>query len=140
MVDLSAYSGSLLWLGILLLIVMVQWLIASGAKARRPGAIPGVLPEDLGHKDFVFRAWRTHQNTVENLGAILGGAVLAILAGASAVWVNVFLAIIVVCRLIHMILYYAIATEKNPSPRSWFFMLSWFANLALIIMGVIALI
>ncbi|RTE85949.1 MULTISPECIES: MAPEG family protein [Gammaproteobacteria] len=140
MVDLSAYTGSLLWLGILLLMVMVQWVIASGAKAKRPGAIPGVIPAELGHGDFVFRAWRTHQNTVENLGTILGGAVLAILAGASPVWVNVLLTIIVLGRLLHMILYYSIATEKNPSPRSWFFILAWLANLALIILGIVAVI
>ncbi|CUS47902.1 MAG: putative relative of glutathione S-transferase, MAPEG superfamily [Idiomarinaceae bacterium HL-53] len=139
MLDLSAYYGSLLWLGILLVMVMVQWLVASYAKAKMPGAIPGVIPADLGHHNFVFRAWRTHQNTVENLGTMLGGAIFAILAGASPVWVNVMLTIMVLGRLLHMVLYYGIATEKNPSPRSWFFMLAWFANFALIIMGLVAL-
>jgi hypothetical protein len=33
-----------------------------------------------------------------------------------------------------MALYYMIATEKNPSPRSYFFMIGLVSNLVLIVM------
>jgi len=140
MINLSLYSGSILWLGLLLSMVMVQWLVASSGKARQSGAVPGLPPaQERAHKSFVFRAWRTHQNTLENLGTMLGAAVFAIFAGANPVWTQVCIAIMVMARFAHMVLYYSIATNKNPSPRTWFFMLAWFANCALIVLGFIAL-
>ena len=33
-----------------------------------------------------------------------------------------------------MLLYYAIATEKNPSPRSYFFLIAAIANIALVVL------
>lgn len=140
MIDLSHYSGSIFWLGILISMVMVQWLVASFGKAGQPGAIPGMAPaQERAHKSFVFRAWRTHQNSIENIGTMLGAGIFAIFAGANPVWTQVCIAIMVIARFAHMVLYYAIATNKNPSPRTWFFMLSWFANWALIILGFMAL-
>jgi len=140
MIDLTLYTGSILWLGILLSMVMVQWLVASAGKARQPGAIPGMAPaQERAHKSFVFRAWRTHQNTIENIGTMLGAGVFAIIAGANPVWTQVCIAIMVIARFAHMVLYYAIATNKNPSPRTWFFMLAWLANCALIVLGFDAL-
>ncbi|MGX5914898.1 MAPEG family protein [Aliidiomarina sp. Khilg15.8] len=140
MIDISDYSSSLLWVGILIAMVFVQWLIASGPKAKQPGAVPGTPPQNQTHADFTFRAWRTHQNTLENLGTMLGAAFFAILVGADPAWVSGLLAIMVVARIAHMVLYYAIATDKNPSPRSYFFLIAWVANLALLICGFIALI
>lgn len=138
-IDLSGYQTSLLGIGVLLLMVFVQWLIASGRKAKQSGAIPGKPPVEMTPLDFTFRAWRTHQNTLENLGTMLGASFLAILAGASAMLVGSLIWIMVIARIIHMVLYYAIATEKNPSPRSYFFMLAWLANLILLIVGIVAL-
>ena len=40
----------------------------------------------------------------------------------------------VVARLIHMILYYVIATEKNPSPRTYFFLISFIANIVMLVL------
>lgn len=140
MINLAHYSGSLLWLGILLSMVMVQWLVASIGKASQPGAIPGIAPiQKRAHKSFVFRAWRTHQNSVENLSAMLGASFFAILTGAHPVWTQVIIAIMVIARFAHMVLYYSIATNKNPSPRTWFFMLAWLANCTLIVSGFLAL-
>lgn len=133
------YHASLVWLGILIATVMLQWLIASFAKARQPGAIPGLPPKDTLHQSFTFRAWRTHQNSLENTGSMIGGALFAMLAGANPMWLQLLLAIMVLSRIAHMLLYYGIATEKNPSPRSYFFALSWLANMSIIVLGFIAL-
>jgi uncharacterized MAPEG superfamily protein len=140
MLDLTLYQTSLLWVGILLAVIILQWLIASYAKASEPGAIPGHPPRALGHANFAFRAWRTHQNTLENASTMIGGAIFAILAGANPAWLQGLLAIMVVSRIAHMALYYGIATDKNPSPRSYFFMISWLANVAVIVLGIIAII
>ncbi|RUO32346.1 MAPEG family protein [Aliidiomarina soli] len=139
MIDLTDYRISLLAIGLLLLMVFVQWLIASGRKAREEGAIPGTAPKASDHHSFTFRAWRTHQNTLENLGTMLGASVLAIVVGVSPVLVAWLTWIMLLARVLHMVLYYAIATNTNPSPRSYFFMLAWVANLALLISALVAL-
>jgi uncharacterized MAPEG superfamily protein len=109
----------------------VQWFIATKSKSRQKGAIPGKIDPFLGHESFVFRAHRTFMNTLENIPTMLGTSFLAILIGANAFWVAVFIWIFVVCRVSHMILYYVIATEKNPSPRTYFFSVGLIANVSL---------
>ncbi|MCL4410408.1 MAG: MAPEG family protein [Gammaproteobacteria bacterium] len=137
--ELAAYHTTFVWLGILLAMIMLQWLIASYTKASQPGAIPGLPPRDAGHRSFVFRAWRTHQNTLENAGTMIGGCLFAVLVGANPSLLAILMAVMVIARILHMVLYYQIATEKNPSPRSYFFMLSWFANIGILILGFVAL-
>ena len=133
------YFTALLGIGFLLLLVLIQWGIASRCKAGQSGAIPGKPPQNLSHQDFTFRAWRTHQNTLENLGTMLGASFFAILVGAGTGVVAVLVWTMLVARIVHMVLYYAIATEKNPSPRSYFFIIGWLANLGLVIVGIYAL-
>lgn len=139
MTSFADYRVSLLAIALLLVVVFVQWLVSSGRKAREEGAIPGTPPKTQDHHNFTFRAWRTHQNTLENLGTMLGAAFLAILAGASPLVVAWLSWIMVLARVIHMVLFYAIATNKNPSPRSYFFMLAWLANIALLVVAISAI-
>lgn len=129
------YSTALLGIGVLLLMVFVQWLIASRCKASESGAIPGTPPKNMSHLNFTFRAWRTHQNTLENLGSMLGASFFAILAGSAPTLVAVLVWAMVLARIMHMVLYYCIATEQNPSPRSYFFLIAWLANLGLVAIG-----
>ncbi|RXS44290.1 MAPEG family protein [Idiomarina sp. 29L] len=116
-----------------LVILLLQWFVASGRKAKQPGAVPGKINESLSHDSFVFRAHRTFMNSLENYPLMLGTTFLAFFVGASAFWTALLVWIFVGARLIHMVLYYVIATEKNPSPRSYFFMIGLFANIALLI-------
>lgn len=125
-----AYWGVL----IALVILLVQWFIASGQKAKQPGAVPGKIDDSLSHSSFVFRAHRTLMNSLENYPLMLGTVFLAFFVGTSAFWTALFIWIFAIARLIHMALYYAIATEKNPSPRSYFFMIGLAANIALLIL------
>lgn len=131
-----AYWGVL----IALVILLVQWLVASGQKAKQPGAVPGKIDDSLSHSSFVFRAHRTLMNSLENYPLMLGTVFLAFFIGTSAFWTGLFIWIFAIARLIHMILYYKIATEKNPSPRSYFFMIGLAANVALLILCGITLI
>lgn len=129
-----------LW-GVLVVVAMlvVQMLIASLSKAKQPGAVPGKMDPSLSHDSFVFRSNRTLINSVENAPALLGAAFLAILAGANALWTGVLIWTYALARLMHMLLYYAIATETNPSPRSYFFLIGFGANVALLIVAALAL-
>ena len=131
-----AYWGVL----IALVILLVQWLIASGQKAKQPGAVPGKIDDSLSHSSFLFRAHRTLMNSLENYPLMLGTVFLAFFIGTSAFWTGLFIWVFAIARLIHMILYYKIATEKNPSPRSYFFMIGLAANVALLILCGITLI
>lgn len=128
------YYLSFLGLFIILLTLLVQWFIASKSKAAQTGSIPGKLPENLSHDSFVFRAHRTFMNSLENMPLMLGTIFMAILIGANALWTGIFVWIFAIARILHMALYYAIATEKNPSPRTWFFMIGLLANVALLVL------
>ncbi|MEH6551708.1 MAG: MAPEG family protein [Pseudomonadales bacterium] len=127
------YHTALLGLLVIITTILVQMMVAAISKAKQPAAIPGKMDPNLSHSSFVFRANRTFANSVENAPAMLGAAFLAILVGAGPFWAAIWVWTYAISRLIHMGLYYAISTEKNPSPRSHFFLLALIANIALII-------
>lgn len=99
-----------------LIMVLIQWLVATFSKANQPAAVPGKLSEDLSHDSFIFRAHRTFHNTLENSALFIGSVLFAFSLNyqsplfAIAVWIYVF------ARLIHMALYYVIATEIKSQP------------------------
>ncbi|MDP5031901.1 MAG: MAPEG family protein [Paraglaciecola sp.] len=126
------YSAAFWAIFVAILTLIVQGLVAATSKASQPDAVPGKMDDSLSHSSFVFRSNRTFMNSLENFPAFLGSAVLAILVGASFLWTAVFLWIFAIARIIHMALYYAIATEKNPSPRSYFYLIALAANIALL--------
>ena len=67
-------------------------------------------------------------------------AILAVMVGADAYWTGVVIWIMALARVLHMVLYYAIATDKNPSPRSYFYLIAVLANIALLGLCAFALI
>jgi uncharacterized MAPEG superfamily protein len=136
----DTYSLALCGIFVILLTVLVQSIIASVSKASQPGAIPGKMDESLGHSSFVFRSNRTVMNSLENVPLMLGASFLSLFAGADAYWTGVLIWVYAIARLLHMILYYAIATDKNPSPRSYFFLLGVIANIVLLGFAAIALV
>lgn len=129
-------SHTLAYWGLFVIIftVIIQSMTAAITKASQPAAIPGKIDESLSHSSFVFRSNRTFMNSLENLPTILGTSFLAIFLGANTFWTGLLVIIFAFARIMHMILYYAIATEKNPSPRSYFFLLGLAANIALLIL------
>lgn len=126
------YQLAYIGLAVVLITLLVQMLVASSTKARQPGAIPGKIDESLSHHSFVFRAHRTFMNSLENMPLFLGTAYLAIFVGTDPTWVGVLVWTFALSRLAHMVLYYAIATERNPSPRSYFYLLGLLANVILL--------
>ncbi|RWU11237.1 MAPEG family protein [Pseudidiomarina gelatinasegens] len=123
------YGG--LW--VILTTVMVQWIIASGAKAKQAGAVPGKIDETLSHDSFVFRAHRTFHNSLENVPFFIAAAFLAIFVGVDSQWFAISVWAFAFARIVHMLLYYGIATERNPSPRSYFFIIGVIANIVVLV-------
>jgi uncharacterized MAPEG superfamily protein len=107
-------------------------LIASGKKASAPGAVPGKMDQSLGHSSVVFRTQRTWMNSLENLPVMLGTIFVAVSVGADVKWTGILVWVFAIARIIHMVLYYVIATNVNPSPRSWFFLIGLVANIVLL--------
>lgn len=136
----QSYNTALLGLLVIVATILVQMLVAALTKAKQPAAIPGKMDPTLSHGSFIFRSNRTFANSVENAPALLGAAFLAIFAGADPFWVAIWVWTYAISRLIHMGFYYGISTEKNPSPRTHFFMLALIANIALVIQAGMALI
>jgi uncharacterized MAPEG superfamily protein len=122
--------------GLLLVIftMLLQTLVATGAHRKQQQYVPGIVDENLGHGSFVFRSHRTFQNSLENAPLMLATAFLAILAGLNPAWLAATVWTFAIARFIHMVLYYAISTEKNPSPRSYFYAIALLSNLVLVVM------
>ncbi|MGB2064170.1 MAPEG family protein [Marinomonas gallaica] len=139
--ELATLYGTAFWgIFVILLTWMVQWFIAAGSKGKKADAVPGKIDESLGHKSFTFRAHRTFMNSLENVPAMLGVIFLAILVGADAFWVMICIWSFAVARILHMLMYYAVATNENPSPRSYFFLMGLLSNIALLVLCAITMI
>ena len=129
---LEPYTTSLIGLWLVLTTITLQAVIATGAHRRQSKMLPGIVDPALSHDSFVFRSDRTFRNSLENIMPFFGLSVLAMLAGFNAERLAIVVWVYALARLFHMILYYRIATEKNPSPRSYFYMVGLLATFYLI--------
>ena len=125
----SAYTAFYLYLVMLL----VQWMVATFSKAKQPNAIPGKIDENLSHDSFVFRSHRTFQNTLENSALFVGTVLFAFVLNYQSPVFAICVWTYVIARVVHMVLYYAISTEKNPSPRTYFFLIGLLANVVMLV-------
>jgi len=116
----------------ILFTLLLQTMVATVAHRKQSQYIPGIVNETLGHDSFVFRSHRTFQNSLENAPLMFSMAVLAILVGLNPVWLAATVWTFAIARFIHMVLYYVIATERNPSPRSFFYAIALLSNLVLL--------
>lgn len=132
----STYSYSIAGLLAISLMVFVQNIVAAIAHRKQSRYIPGKVSEELSHDSFVFRSHRTFHNSLENVHQFTLPAILCIFLGAS----TTLLAILVWCyffaRLAHMALYYLLATEKNPSPRSYLYIVGVLSTFGVFILAI----
>ncbi|MGB1091510.1 MAG: MAPEG family protein [Oceanobacter sp.] len=129
------YHATWLALWLIFATIIAQSLIAAGIHAKGKGAIPGTMNPKLSHESLEFRAHRTFHNSLENLPFMVGPIFIAILTGMNPAWLGALSWVYAIARLMHMALYYLIATEKNPSPRSYFYLTALVCNL--ILMGLL---
>ena len=136
---LDQYIVGFLGLLFILFTLLLQTMVATIAHRKQTQYVPGIVNESLGHDSFVFRSHRTFQNSIENAPLMFSMAVLGILVGLNPVWLAATVWTFAIARFIHMVLYYAIATERNPSPRSFFYAIALLSNLVLLGMTVVHL-
>ena len=132
---MEIYQTVFIGLWVVFATIVFQAMVMVGADKKRleKGYKIGVIDPSLGQKSFLFRSYRTFWNSLENIVPILGMSIVAILAGYSAFKLSIVIWIYAISRIIHMILYYFIATEKNPSPRSLFWVLGLLATIYLVV-------
>lgn len=130
---LEIYQSVYIGLWVILSTIIIQALILVGAHRAQPGYRVGVIDPNLGQESFFFRSHRAFWNSLENIVPLLGMSLIAILSGYDVEKLNLVIWIYAVSRMIHMILYYSIATDKNPSLRSLFWISGLFANIYLMV-------
>ncbi len=126
------YQATFLGLWLIFATVLFQALAASVTHRRQSHYIPGIVDDSLGQESPVFRTHRTFQNSLENLMLMAGPVFIGILSGMDSDWLAALTWIYAIARIVHMVLYYVIATEKNPSPRSYFYAIGLLANIILL--------
>ena len=129
---LTQFTDSIFLLTLLVTLVVLQALIATGAHRKQTEYIPGVVDDKLDHFSFVFRSHRTFLNSLENVPVFILTAFLAMFAGIDATTLYWTVMVFLIARVIHMVLFYKIATNKNPSPRSYFYMIALLAQVFLL--------
>ena len=131
---LEEYQSVFLGLWLILATMIVQAMVAIRVHRRQKGGYKvGVIKPELGQSSIVFRTHRTFQNSLENITPLLGMAIIAALIGYSSFKLSIIVWVYAIARIIHMILYYKIATDKNPSPRSIFWAVGFLTNFYLMI-------
>jgi len=131
---LEIYQSSLIGLWLILATIVVQAMVAVRIhRGQEGGYLPGVLKTSLDHSSLVFRTHRTFQNSLENIIPLLGMVFIAMLCDYGAFKLSIIVWLYAVARILHMILYYKIATKKNPSPRSIFWAIGFLTNVYLMI-------
>ena len=114
-----------------LLLVQILVLDVAGIQARHP---PGT-PVAADHSNFLFRATRAHANTNESIAVFILLALVGVLFGSAAGWLNTLSWVYVGARLAHMLCYYA----GLQIPRSVAFAVGVLALLGMGVVGALAL-
>ena len=130
---LGIYQSSLIALWFILVTIVVQAMVLIHLHRKQPNYKVGVIDPSLGQESLFFRAYRTFWNSMENIVPVLGMALIALVSGYSATKLSIVLWTYAIARVFHMILYYMVATDQNPSVRSIFFGIGFLATFYLII-------
>lgn len=136
---IANYHTGLVAMGVLALAVLVQSFIAGYQKNVIAGHPPGREP-DCDYDDRTFRISRTFHNSLENLSVFVLTAILAMIAGADPTIVNGLIVAHVVLRLLFWFFYYTQFGKFGGGPRTFTYLGGWFANFALAIVAIYALV
>ena len=131
---IGLYQSTFIGLWLIIATIIIQAMVAVRIHRRQEGGyLPGVLKPSLDHTSIVFRTHRTLQNSLENLIPLLGLVVIALMSEYDSNKLSIIIWMYAISRIIHMILYYKIATKKNPSPRSIFWAIGFLSTFYLMI-------
>ena len=128
------YLSTFLGLWLILTTILFQAMVAIRFhRSQKGGYKVGVIKPELGQSSIVFRSHRAFHNSLENIIPFFGMVILGVLSEYGATKLAIVTWIYAITRIIHMVLYYKIVTEKNPSPRSIFWAIGFLANLYLMV-------
>ena len=105
-----------LWL--ILSTIVIQFFVVTWLHRTQKRYKVGYIDPELGQASLLFRAHRTFWNSIENIIPMFGMSLIAILAEYDPKKLSILVWLYAIMRILHMIIYYKIATEKNPSLRS----------------------
>lgn len=134
---LAGYQPALFAMAALSLALLVQGFLAGALGLAKSDEVPG-RPLKGGHGDRSFRVLRTYANSTENMPAFTAALVVAIVAGASIVMVNILAVAHLVCRLGYWFVYYAGLGKTGGGLRTIIYVLGLLANIGLAILAAYA--
>lgn len=138
MEQFSAYGHSLFSIAIWILVVQLlsAWVGAAKGKA---GIVPGATPEpDYSNK--VYRLHRAYENSIANLAVLTSSVAIAIFAGVSPFWVNLFASVAVLARLVMVYVHIQGLGKPTQGLRTAIFVFHWALILAIALMAAVAVI
>ena len=119
-----------LW--VILATIFAQAVVLIVAHRMQKNYKVGVIDSSLGQQSFLFRSYRTFWNSVENVVLIFPLVIVGILIDYDSNRLGIITWVYAVSRIGHMLVYYFIATDRNPSLRSVFWLFGFFAMAYLI--------
>ena len=119
-----------LW--VILTTIFAQAVVLIVAHRMQKNYKVGVIDASLGQQSFLFRSYRTFWNSVENVVLIFPLVIVGILIDYDSNRLGIITWVYAVSRIGHMLVYYLIATDRNPSLRSFFWLFGFFAMAYLI--------
>ena len=129
----EVYYLSFFGIWALLSLVVIEAIIAMGASRSQKKYTPGILNSDLGPESFVFRSVRAFKNSLENIVPFLGAAIISILLSMDPLRLARLVLVYVLARYIYTAVYYSIATRKNPSFRSLFYLVGLIVTIIMLV-------
>jgi uncharacterized MAPEG superfamily protein len=119
-----------LW--VILTTIFAQAVVLIVAHRMQKNYKVGVIDASLGQRSFLFRSYRAFWNSVENVVLIFPLVIVGILIDYDSNRLGIITWVYAVSRIGHMLVYYFIATDRNPSLRSVFWLFGFFAMAYLI--------
>ena len=129
----EVYYLSFFGIWALLSLVVIEAIISMGASRSQKKYTPGILNSDLGPESFVFRSDRAFKNSLENIVPFLGAAIISILLSMDPLRLARLVLVYVLARYIYTAVYYSIATRKNPSFRSLFYLVGLIVTIIMLV-------
>ena len=129
----EVYYLSFFGIWALLSLVVIEAIIAMGASRSQKKYTPGILNSDLGPESFVFRSDRAFKNSLVNIVPFLGAAIISILLSMDPLRLARLVLVYVLARYIYTAVYYSIATRKNPSFRSLFYLVGLIVTIIMLV-------
>lgn len=127
---LDAYRISFLVLAGLALITLIQNFATAPLAFLNQEQVPG-MPVQFDHSKLSFRALRTYSNSAETFPAFGWALLMAILAGAAPMLVNVLAIGYFIARMVFWGIYYAGIGKPAGGPRTMAFVAGLLCNIAL---------